>query len=231
MSNIEKINNDNQNNIKQNQLNYQKLNNNHNNNNNNINIVSKTSKIYKYIKNDINRYNNNFFYSLKEDFNYMINFIIKNRIILFWLFICIIVIDNQDTNNLIKNLMYGGAINLNINNSSSSSNSNDKITKKELKQAKKTAKKDYLEKTKESIKTKTDALKQKGIFKSLGRTSSILKGQSAVSWGKLYSMFERSFYIIGIIFIIIGVISLPILIILTFTYYIIKKLISKISNL
>ena len=74
--------------------------------------------------------------------------------------------------------------------------------------------------------------KAKSTFTTEGMYKTI-SGKSAANYGPkhLWDLFKKSFYIVGVIFFIIGIISLPILVVLILTYFVIKYLIAKITNL
>jgi hypothetical protein len=105
-------------------------------------------------------------------------------------------------------------------------------TKKDAKETLKKAKKNYSKELGEQFTKKSglDYLSKKGK----GLTASI-SGPSALGFlggtDKIQKLIMNSFYIAGVILVIIGAISLPILLILVLTYFTIKYVAGKIVSL
>ena len=101
--------------------------------------------------------------------------------------------------------------------------------KKELKKSLKSARKDYASRVGAKFRKKSglDYLSKKGQG-----FASQFTGPSALGFmGKFGDVISRAFYIVGIILVIIGAITLPILLVMVITYFVIKYVAGKIMSL
>ena len=101
--------------------------------------------------------------------------------------------------------------------------------KKELKKSLKSARKDYASRVGAKFRKKSglDYLSKKGQG-----FASQFTGPSALGFmGKFGDVISRAFYIVGIMLVIVGAITLPILLVMVITYFVIKHIAGKIMSL
>lgn len=194
--------------------------------------LEDTNKVNKYWVRYGVRYYDDLGGALREDWEYFVKYVKMNKAMVFWLFVCLLIIQEYDIISIGRFMHQVGGVTtpnqlkttLNNLKPKEGEKPSSSEASKSAESKSKTAKEEYIDKKKESLSKFGSKISESKLVKGF-------KGPSAVSWGKMFDMFKKAFYIIGVILAVIGVLSLPILIILTLTYFTIRYLVRKITNL